>query len=215
MQKWYVEIRRTIIQKNSLTYGNKDGKIYHIEKQIGGFGMEKLINHTEKLCSFYVSEWHLATMILPYINKEINEKANITTVLEKDIEENIKLLLSKLNLKNEKEILEIDWKTNQGINYLELDKKLKMTIKKESYCNIIFVNGSKEYIDFINEAIEEWITKNKSHIKGSKIKIINCYEVTEFNNDIKEILDSHDKILNTAGEKYISEVFDGYEIKMA
>ena len=24
-----------------------------------------------KLCSFYVSDWHLVTMLLPYINKKI------------------------------------------------------------------------------------------------------------------------------------------------
>ena len=70
--------------------------------------MENLKKSTEKLCSFYVSEWHLVTMILPYINRELNEKANITTVLEKNIEENIRTLISKLNLKNEREILEID-----------------------------------------------------------------------------------------------------------
>ena len=39
--------------------------------------MEILNNNIEKLCSFYVSDWHLVTMLLPYINKEINENANI------------------------------------------------------------------------------------------------------------------------------------------
>lgn len=172
--------------------------------------MEKLINHTEKLCSFYVSEWHLATMILPYINKEINEKANITTILEKDIEENIKLLLSKLNLKSEKEILEIDWTTSQDVKYSELDKKLKGTINKKSNCNIIFISGNKDYIDFVNKNVDEWMKRNKESIRGCKLKIVNCYEVTEFNSNIREILDSHDKILNTAGEKYIYEAFNGY-----
>ena len=49
--------------------------------------MEMSRNHIEKLCSFYVSDWHLVTMLLPYINKQINEKANIITILESDIEE--------------------------------------------------------------------------------------------------------------------------------
>ena len=48
--------------------------------------MESLKMDVEKICSFYVNEWHLVTMVLPYINKEINEKANITTILENDIE---------------------------------------------------------------------------------------------------------------------------------
>ena len=45
--------------------------------------MENLKNCTERLCSFYVSEWHLVTMILPYINKELNEKAKIINITEK------------------------------------------------------------------------------------------------------------------------------------
>ena len=173
--------------------------------------MEKIGNHTEKLCSFYVSEWHLVTMILPYINKELNEKANIITVLEKDIEENIKLLLSKLSLKNEEKILEIDWKANQKVKYLELDQKLKRVIKNQNNCNTIFVSGTKEYIDLVNQYIEKWIRENRENLKNNKIKIISCYEVSEFNSNIREILNSHDKVLNTSGEKYMYEVFDGYQ----
>lgn len=196
--------------ENSLTYGNKDGKIYHIEKRLGGFDMENLKKSTEKSCSFYVSEWHLVTMILPYINKELNEKANIITVLEKNIEDNIKTLMSKLSLKNEKKILEIDWKNSQGLKYSELDKRLKRFINQNNTTNIIFVSGSKSYIDFVNQNVDKWICKNVDNKKNIKFKIVNCYEVTEFNSSIKEILDMHHKILNTAGEKYISEVFEGY-----
>ena len=63
----------------------------------------------EKLCGFYVSDWHLATMLLPYINRQVDENAKVITILEHDIQENIKTLVQKLNLKNEKEILEIRW----------------------------------------------------------------------------------------------------------
>lgn len=38
-------------------------------------------------------------MVLPYISKEINNNYKIITILEKGIEENIKLLIKKLNLK--------------------------------------------------------------------------------------------------------------------
>ena len=55
--------------------------------------MEILKNNIEKICSFYVSDWHLVTMLLPYINKQINEKANIVTILESDIEKNIQTLI--------------------------------------------------------------------------------------------------------------------------
>ena len=43
------------------------------------------------------------------------------------------------------------------------------------------------------------------------MKIINCYEIIEFNGSITEILDKHDKILNTSGEKEIKEIFTDYE----
>ena len=43
----------------------------------------------EKLCGFYVSDWHLTTTILPYINSKIDEKTKVITILENNIEENI------------------------------------------------------------------------------------------------------------------------------
>ena len=36
--------------------------------------MEKVSRKTTKLCSFYVSDWHLVTMLLPYLNEEINKE---------------------------------------------------------------------------------------------------------------------------------------------
>ena len=166
--------------------------------------MENLKMSTEKLCSFYVSDWHLVTMILPYINKELNEKANIITVLESNIEENIKIILEKLNLKNEKEILKIDWADTNGRKYADVSEKLSKISKDTT--NIILINGTKNYIDVVNNNIEKILGK----IKNTNIKIVNCYEVTDFNGNIKEILDNHNKILNTAGEKKIEEVFEGY-----
>lgn len=170
--------------------------------------MDKLNNSTEKLCSFYISDWHLVTMILPYINKELNEKANIVTVLENNIEENIKTLISKLNLKNEKKILAIDWKNVKEKESLEINQKLEKLQSNSD--NIILIKGSKTYIENININIAKILNKRSEKLKNTKIKIIDCYEVTDFNGNIKDILDTHDKILNTAGEKEIAEVFEGY-----
>ena len=39
--------------------------------------MEKVSRKTTKLCSFYVSDWHLVTMLLPYLNEEINKENKI------------------------------------------------------------------------------------------------------------------------------------------
>lgn len=162
----------------------------------------------EKVCSFYVSDWHLVTMLLPYINSKIEENVKIVTILEDEMKEKIEILLEKLNLKNKKEILDINWENLKSRKYSDISKKLKKQIKEDTE-NVILVNGSKEYIEKNNINIEKWI-KN-SNVKN--IKIINFFEVTEFNNNIMEILDNHDKILNTSGEKEISEVFEGYNKK--
>ena len=171
--------------------------------------MEILKNNIEKLCSFYVSDWHLVTMLLPYINKQIDEKANVITLLENDIEENMKTLIKKLNLRNEQKILNINWKKTNGIKYSELKNKMK-ELKKSDILNVIFINGNKSYIDITNKNIEKFLNDNAKKYKEINIKIINCFEVSEFNLNMEEILHVHDKILNTSGEKEICDVFEGY-----
>ena len=172
--------------------------------------MELLKDNKEKICSFYVNNWHLTTMILPYINKELDEKVNIVMFIQNSIEENIKTLISKLNLKNEKRILKLNWGSAEGLKYSDLKKKMEFISREQNTNNIILISGSKEYIDSINKNIDKWMEKNKEFIKVKKFKIIDSYEVGEFNNSIKEILEKHTKIINTSGEKSISEVFDGY-----
>lgn len=162
----------------------------------------------KKLCGFYVSDWHLVTMLLPYINKEINEGVNITTILEKDIAENVQTLVKKLSLKKEEDILNLNWEKSRIYKYEEINKKVKELAKKQQD-SIIVVNGTKEYIDHINEMLKKSL-KNIS-LENQAIKIIDFYEVTEFNYNIMEILDKHDKIINTSGEKEIEEVFEGYK----
>jgi len=145
--------------------------------------MEKSKNYPEKLCSFYISEWHFATMLLPYINKKINEKANIITELENDVTENIKILNKKLNLKNEKAVLNMNWKKSRRKGDEDIFDMIK-NLKKGK--NIILVSGKKEYIDRINIYIENAIEKLSDELKNRHIKIINCYEITDFNGNIKE-----------------------------
>ena len=171
--------------------------------------MDFVNEKVEKICSFYVSDWHLVTMLLPYINKKIEEKSKITTILEKDIESNIETLVEKLNLKKSEKILEINWKKQEVKKYSKLAQILSKQIDNNATENIILVNGTKEYIDKVNKNLNKYISNLKENKK--KIKIINFYEVLEFNYNITEILDEHDKILNTSGEKEIYEVFEGYE----
>ena len=154
-----------------------------------------------KLCSFYVSDWHLVTMLLPYINKKINEQAKIATILEKNIKENVTTLVEKLNLKNREKILKLNWNENE---------KIKIENAKENQEIIILINGSEEFIQKQNRKLSKYF---QTHTIKNNIKIINFFEITEFNGNITQILDEHDKILNTSGEKEISEIFEDYAKK--
>ena len=165
-----------------------------------------------KLCSFYVSDWHLVTMLLPYINRQINEETKVVTILENSIEENIKTLVSRLHLKNEEKVLAINWNKKDGNKYKEVEKLINGNIGNNIF---IIVNGNKEYIDNVDKNIKKYIEENKDKLEktNTKMKIADCYEIVEFNGSITEILDEHDKILNTSGEKEINEVFEDYNKK--
>lgn len=163
-----------------------------------------------KLCSFYVSDWHLITMLLPYINREINDEVKIATILENDIKNNVETLVKKLNLRNEEKILNINWSNKNTNKYLDINNIIESNIGSKI---LIIVNGNKEYVENANKNIDKYIEKNMNKIEktNTQIKIANCYEIVEFNGSIIEILDDHDKILNTSGEKEINEVFEDYK----
>ena len=66
--------------------------------------MVNINKNIKKVCSFYVSNCHLATMLLPHINEKINEKVKITTILEESLQVEMKMLLEKLELNNKEKI---------------------------------------------------------------------------------------------------------------
>ena len=162
--------------------------------------MEKLENSPERICGFYVSDWHLAVMLLPYINKEINKGTKITTVFQNNMKNNIETLVRKLNLKNEKEILQIDWNTKNN-SILERYIKENLSSGEE---NLFIINGDKEYVEKSNEKVIEYIGKNKT--KKNFIKIVDCYEVEQNEEKMYNIIKMHDCVLNTSGEHNIEKI---------
>ena len=176
--------------------------------------MEDIIK-TKKACSFYVSNMHFATMILPFANKKIEDKTKIITFLENNFNTNIELVLSRLTIEEErkKEILNIKWKNTKLSKFTNIEKTLKNELLKNEKC-LIIVNGGEEYINLLNMAIDKVLEKNNKKFVNKEIKIINFYEVTIFNENITEILEKHEKIFNTSGEHEISEIFEGYGKKL-
>ena len=94
-------------------------------------------------------------------------------------------LLTKLHLEDKKEIIKIGWQKSN----LE---DIKQAVKNN---DCIIINGTKEFIEKTREEIENNLLENKT------IEIIDCYDIEDCKYGIKDILDKHDKILNTSGEK--------------
>ena len=52
----------------------------------------------EKICNFYVSDFHLEMILLPYLNQKLKEEEPITIISEKNLNQSIKELISIVNL---------------------------------------------------------------------------------------------------------------------
>ena len=162
--------------------------------------MNNVNKNIRKVCSFYASDWHLITMLLPHVNKAINEENKIITILEEDAQDKVEMLLGKLRITNKKEILEIGW-NGKLFNQEEFERIIKESIINNEKTEVITA-GSNEYIEKVNNIIENYASQEEA--KQKDIKVINCYYVENISN-IKEILNNHDAVLNTAGEKGAKE----------
>ena len=151
----------------------------------------------EKVCLFFASDYHFEMISLPYIEKNLEESKEILILTENNLDDTIRNLISKMNLKEDKKenILKIDWKNND----LSKFKKIKKDIEERKDI-IIFIKGKENYIKNINENIEKWIDKN------SNIKIIDCYDMEEISENLDEVMDQYKMILNTTGEKEIDKI---------
>lgn len=169
-----------------------------------------------KICSFYVSDWHLTAMLLPYIEEAIERDEHLNTIFENNILYNMKEILTRIKISDRKkeEIIKIGWENKKLLKYGDIKKYLEKITREDGKITII-VEGKKDRIEYINKNIDKWMKKSEKKLKKKEIRIINCYEVTEFNQDLNEILDQHDKILNTAGLHEIEDMYSGYVRKRA
>ena len=128
----------------------------------------------EKACCFYVSEYHLEMILVPYINDIIEE--DITILTDKKLRETLEVLISKMNLKDEEKakILKLEW---------DGDKKIKEN------SNVIVI-GSKEYIN----------KKNNEIIDKNVVSVLDCYDFDEEKDNINDIVINYSKSLNTLGK---------------
>ena len=106
--------------------------------------MNKMIVNSskiEKMCSFYVSDFHLEMILVPYISEKIENKEDIKIITEKNLQDTIEVLISKMNLEEDKKqkILNLGW------------NKENEDIKEKS--NVIVI-GTEDYIKQKNEEIK-------------------------------------------------------------
>lgn len=159
--------------------------------------MSKNQETKEKICAFYASDYHFEMISLPYIERKLEEKNEVIILTENNLEETIKILISRMNLAEEKKkrILDINWKNDDLAKFKQIKEKLE-----ENKNMIIFVKGKENYIKNINRNIEKWINI------ADRVKVINCYDMEEIAEKLDDIMDQYKKILSTSGEKEIEKI---------
>jgi hypothetical protein len=115
--------------------------------------------------------------ILPYINKKMDQEKEIVIITENNLEESIKILISKINIKNKDKLLKIDWSNK--------------SIKKINNNSVVIVNGTQNFIEEMNKKIENLYKKN-----NSSIELIDCYLFDEIKDKMYEIRNKYDGVLN-------------------
>lgn len=151
--------------------------------------MLKESKNEEKLCLFFASDYHFEMISLPYINENLKKDNNVIIMTENDLNGTVDKVLSRVNLSKEEKdkIVKIDWKNDDVSKFKEI-KSANVNGKD----TVIFVKGNENYINSVNENIKNWID-------NGKIKVIDCYDINEVNEDVGSIAKNYSKFLSTSG----------------
>ena len=137
----------------------------------------------EKNCCFYASDFHLEMTIVPYINKKIEENKRVVMITQNNLEETVKILISRMNIKNKNEILQIDWKNDDA----------KKIIGKNNL--VIITNGSRKFVEEKNKEIRQILG-------GQARELVDCYLFDEVKEEMVEIRDNYTGVLNNLQKNY-------------
>lgn len=160
--------------------------------------------YIKKICSFYAGDYHLITMILPYLAKNIEKGVNINTILNTDLRECIDKLINNINIDKEikNKIKKINW-GNYNTQNIEQNVMNQLEPNTE---NILIINLQED--NEIKGKLINVIKKNKDFfIKNNiKLNLIYCYNIEKLKR-IDSIISNYEYILNTSGIHEIKEVF--------
>ena len=148
------------------------------------------VNKRERICSFYVSDYHFEMITLPYIENEIKQNHNIVILTENDLENTIKKVLNNVNFSEEDKnrIFALDWSENDLYKLDSITKNMTRNLK-----TTVFIKGGKNYVQKMNSYIQEIID-------SKNINSIDCYFIDDVQNQVKDIVCQYDGVLNTAGK---------------
>ncbi len=154
-----------------------------------------------KTCSIHANDLHFATVVFPYVSKQIENGATIKTILERNEKENIEKVIKNVGLNSEtkKKIKKIDWEESDITKIRRTFKLLEEEIRINKKMDIIIL-GTNLFIQKVNEALDLWIKNNMDKLQEPNIElnIVNCFSFEE-NKELDTIFDSHDYILKTSG----------------
>ena len=132
----------------------------------------------KSFCSFYVSEYHLLTILMPYINEKISNFKNVEVILENDMSDYVRKYLKRNEMFNISKIIKLNWKKT---------KKDEVEIKEST--DVVIVCGRDSFIKETSKKIEE-----NDNIK----EVVNCFNIESLNN-LENVVKEHDFVLRTNG----------------
>lgn len=132
----------------------------------------------KSFCSFYVSEYHLLTILLPYINEQISNFKNVEVILENDMIDYVRKYLKRNEMFNMSKIIKLNWKKT---------KKDAVEIKEDT--DVVIICGKEGFIENVSEKIEE-----RENVK----EVVNCFNIESLNN-LENVVKKHDFVLRTNG----------------
>jgi len=160
-----------------------------------------------KTCSIYANDFHFATVLFPYVSKEIDSGTTVKTILERNEKENMEKVIANVGLNSEikEKIKNIDWQESDITKIRKTFKLLEEEIKTKNKIDLIIL-GSNIFIQKVNKALDLWVKNNMEELEkaGVEINVINCFSFEE-NEKINKILNSHDYILKTSGVESLIE----------
>ena len=190
-----------------------------------------------KIFGSYISNIHLASFLIPYLEETLEHKVKVATILENEIKEIVDF--ARMRNANTK-ILDIEWQPieqseieniikelddditeeqmmiingklkffeDTGIKQLEIENIIEKLENNIAEEQMIIINGKIEFIQKIQRIVQAYIKHNQTKLEKSKIKIITLYNNNDFLEYGEQIIKNNDKVLNTSGERAVQEVF--------